>query len=156
LLAAKKKMHVKAVAALPRKKQVRKILTETVTQPAPKHRALSVAVILVLVLTACVTISRFAEISRNHSQIVSLERALRNRQDATELLNLELTSRKDLNRIERIAATEIGMKHPDETQVQYVVLADFSDDEPNEPSETQLTADSGQSLWERILRLLIP
>jgi len=153
LLAAKKKMHVEAIEALPRKKQVRKILAKTVTQPAPKHRALPVAVILVLFLTACVTISRFAEISRNHSQIISLERVLRNRQDATELLNLELTSRKDLNRVERIAATEIGMKHPDETQVQYVVLADFSDDEP---SETQLTADSGESLWERILRLLIP
>lgn len=149
-------MYAEVIEAPPRKRQVRKILTGTVTQSAPKSKVLPVAITVILFFTACVTISRFAEISRNHRQIMSLERVLSQRQDAAKLLELELTSRKDLSRIEKIAATEIGMIYPDKAQVQYVVLADFSDDEPNEPSETQLTADSGKSLWARIVRLLIP
>ena len=156
MLAAKKKIFVEDIKALPRKKQVRKILTRTEAQSSPKHAALSVAVICVLFLTACVTISRFAEISRNHRQITSLERVLSNRLDTTELLNLELTTRKDLSRIEKIAATKIGMIYPNEAQVQYVVLPTASDDTPNEPNEVHLSADSGKNIWEMILRMLMP
>jgi cell division protein FtsL len=156
LLAARKKVYTKAIEATPRKKQVKKIMPKASPQPVPKSKALSVAVIVILVFTAFLTISRFAEITRNHRQIMLLESDLGHKQDTTELLTLELASRKDLSRIERIASTEIGMKYPDEAQVQYVMLPKVFDDVPDESSETHLTADSGKSIWARILRLLIP
>lgn len=156
MLAAKKKVYHKAIEAIPQRKPVKKIMPKALPQPAPKSKVLPVVVIVMLFFTAFVTISRFAEISRNHSQIMFLEGVLSQRQDTTKLMELELTSKKDLSRIEKIAATEIGMIYPDEAQIQYVVLPAALDDAPYEPSETQLTADSGRSIWERILRLLIP
>lgn len=156
MLAARKKVYTKAIEATPRKKQVKRIMPKESPQPVPKAKALSVAVIVILVFTACVTISRFAEITRNHRQIMSLENNLSHKQDTTELLMLELTSRKSLSRIEKIAATEIGMKYPDQAQVQYVMLPEIIDDVPDVPSETHQTADSGKSIWARILRLFIP
>jgi len=150
------------VAAQPVKRVVRKVSAQPFkrivpiasAQPIPKLKIFSLAVIAVLVFTACVAISRFAQISRNHGQIISLERDLQQKQDTAELLELELTERKDLRRIEKIAATEIGMKYPDETQVQFVVLPEVFDDEPKGLSEIQLTAEADNSIWERISRRL--
>lgn len=156
MLAARKKVYNEAIELTARKKQVKKVMPKALPQPAPKPKVLPVTIIVFLVFTACVAISRFAEISRNHGQIMSFERDLRQRQDTTELLELELTARKDLSRIEKIAAIEIGMKYPDEAQVQYVVLPEAFDDTPDEPNEAHLTAESGMSIWGRILRLLIP
>lgn len=156
MLAAKKKVYTKSIEVIARKKHIRKILTRTVAQPALKLKILHIMVILFIFLTAGLTIGRFAEISRNHRQIMALEDVLKQSQVASALLELELASRKDLSRIEKIAATEIGMKHPDFTQVQHVMLPNVVAETTDGLEEPNLKVDSSKTIWTRILNRLVP
>lgn len=119
--------------------------------PVRKHhtlrKVLTIGMVLVCFATACFTIFRYAQITENHRAILALEKTLEDENLRKENLKVELAYHKDLNTIE-FTATEMGMKYPEEGQVEYVSLP-----EANRIME-QADASSAQaepSLWSRFL-----
>lgn len=156
MLAAKKKIYTEPYKQPTKKKLVKQIMPKSVPNYVPKFRLLPIAVTIFMIFFAFVIISRYAEISRNHGIIVELENTLVHKLETQELLRLELTARQDLSRIEKIAATEIGMKYPDFDQVQYVVLPETPGDATVAQVDEYLIAENSNSIWGRILNMLIP
>ncbi|NLB42164.1 MAG: hypothetical protein GX815_07860 [Clostridiales bacterium] len=135
----------------PVRKEEPKQQEETRQLPVRKHqtlkKVLTIGMVLICFATACFTIFRYAQITENHRAILALEKALEKENLHKENLKVELAYRKDLNTIE-FSATEMGMKYPEEDQVEYVNLP-----EANRAME-QADASSAQdesSLWSQFL-----
>ena len=135
----------------PVRKEEPKRQEETRQLPIRKHqtlrKVLTIGMVLVCFAAACFTIFRYAQITETHREILALEKALEKENLLKENLKVELAHSKDLSTIE-FSATEMGMKYPEEGQVEYVNFP-----EVNKVME-QANASSAQdksSLWSRFL-----
>ncbi len=119
-----------------------------VRKPQTLRKVLTIGMVLVCFATACFTIFRYSQITENHREILALEKTLEKENLRMENLKVELAYRKDLNTIE-FSATEMGMKYPEEGQVEYVNLP-----EVNKVMEQAVdsSAQNEPSLWSRFLR----
>jgi len=152
LLAAKKILQTEVARPIVRENKSKKVSAK----PVQKLKISSVMIVLAALVTSIVIVGRYAQISSNHTQIMALERELGSRQDERVLLDLELTSMMDLSRVERIAATELGMRHPNEDQVQYVSLPSVPIGSSDNRVEKQIDEGEYTSLLTKILRLIVP
>lgn len=113
------------------------------------NRVATVGLVLICFAAACFTVFRYAMISNHHRTILELENQLEQEVLQREKLEVELSSRKDLNAIE-FSATEMGMKYPEEGQVQYVDLPQ----QQRQVEQADASAEqSNQNLWSRFLGL---
>lgn len=125
----------------PRRAPVRRFLT--------LNRIATVGLVLICFAAASFTVFRYTMISNHHRTILELENQLEQEILQKSKLEVELSHRKDLNSIE-FSATEMGMKYPEEGQVQYVEL-------PQQQKQVEQAdaspAQSNQSLLSRFLGL---
>lgn len=108
----------------------------TKPQIVRKPTVFTVIIAILLLSASLFIVTRHSEISRNHTYIMSLQDTLESETNRAELLNIELTSRIDLRRIEAIASAELQMRHPRSNQVMNVTLTSSPDLGENKSSET--------------------
>jgi cell division protein FtsL len=141
----------RALVMEPVRKEEPKRQEETRQLPVRKHqtlrKVLTIGMVLVCFATACFTIYRYSQIAENHREILALEKVLEKEELRMENLKVELAYRKDLNTIE-FSATEMGMRYPDEGQVEYVNLPEVT-----KVVEQADASAAEPSLWSRFLGL---
>lgn len=128
---------------------------ETRQLPVRKNQTwknvLTIGMVLLCFAAASFTVFRYAQITQNHRSILVLEQTLEEEKLRRKNLKVELAYCKDLGTIE-FSATEMGMKYPDESQVEYVVLPELN----KSMEQVDASADkskSEQSLWSLFLGL---
>jgi cell division protein FtsL len=119
----------------------------------PAHQAwqkiMSVFMIMICFGAAVLVITRYAQISKNHNVILSLEQELEREYVAQEKLKVDLACMEDLKQIEDSARAQLGMGYPGEGQVYYVSLPETEAESVQE--DVVMAEEPEQSIWNRLL-----
>jgi len=116
------------------------------------HNIMSVFMVMVCFATAVLVITRYAQISKNHDIILSLEQELERENVTREKLMVDLACKEDLNQIEDSAKARLGMGYPAADQVHYVNLPETEEEAVQE--DVVMAEEPEPGIWSRLLSFI--
>jgi len=121
--------------------QRKRVRTKEKRESALKHIKAIFCTVLIAA-AAFVMISRYVELEESQKAIAELEDALAVAEATTCQKTFELESMVDLNTVEEIATTRLGMQRPEKYQVVYVNI--------NKADITEVTADEVEGIGNKL------